>query len=120
MKPTVIDITTVLSPELKSRFAVKDLFLFIQNTGSRYVTVDFSGVKFATRSFIDEYYNTIVKGGATSSIRIETINIPEDIQMIFTAVERTQNKTKSARSKSGVIKCRTFVDVQRVFSELPL
>lgn len=119
MKPTVIDITTVLSPELKSRFAVKDLFLFIQNTGSRSVTVDFSGVKFATRSFIDEYYNTIVKGAA-SSIRIETINIPEDIQMIFTAVERTQNKTKSARSKNDVIKCRTFVDVQRVFSDLPL
>ena len=48
-----------------------------------------------------------------SSIKIETINIPEDIQVVFDVVQRTQLKLDAT-----VVKCKTFADVQRVFGAL--
>lgn len=113
-----VDIATLLKPDLMSRFAVADLLLYIQNTGSESVVVDFAGVKFATRSFVDEYYNVIMKN--QSSIKIETINIPEDIQVIFDVVQRTQHKEKDIKLDATVVKCKTFADVQRVFGTLLL
>lgn len=115
---TNIDITTILSQDLKSRLAVNDLRLYIENTGSESVVIDFAGVKFATRSFVDEYYNVIMKN--QSSIKIETINIPEDIQTIFDVVQRTQHKEKGIKLDATVVKCKTFADLQRVFSTLML
>ncbi|WP_302535794.1 STAS-like domain-containing protein [Barnesiella intestinihominis] len=115
---TNIDITTILSQDLKSRLVVNDLRLYIENTGSESVVIDFAGVKFATRSFVDEYYNVIMKN--QSSIKIETINIPEDIQTIFDVVQRTQHKEKDIKLDATVVKCKTFADLQRVFSTLML
>jgi len=116
---TTIDITNILSPDLKSRFAVNDLLLYIKNTECDDVIIDFSGVKFATRSFIDEYYNVIMKN-APSNILIETINIPEDIQIIFDVVKRTQHKEKDIKLDATVIRCKSFADVQKVFNSLLL
>lgn len=113
-----VDIATLLKPDLMSRFAVADLLIYIHNTGSESVVVDFAGVKFATRSFVDEYYNVIMKN--QSSINIETINIPEDIQVIFDVVQRTQHKEKDIKLDATVVKCKTFADVQRVFGTLLL
>ena len=113
---TTIDIATLLKPDLMSRFAVADLLLYIQNTGSESAVVDFAGVKFATRSFVDEYYNAIMLN--QSSIKIETVNIPEDIQAIFDVVQRTQHKEKDIQLDATVVKCKTFADVQRVFSAM--
>lgn len=115
---TTIDIATLLKPDLMSRFAVADMLLYIQNTGSESVVVDFAGVKFATRSFVDEYYNVIMKN--QSSITIETVNIPEDIQVIFDVVQRTQHKEKDIKLDATIVKCKTFADVQRVFGTLLL
>ncbi len=116
---TQIDITTILSPDLKSRLAVDDLLLYIKNTGSKEVVVDFSGVKFATRSFIDEYYNVLMKS-SHENIKIETVKIPEDIQVIFDAVKRTQHKAKNIKLDGTVIKCTTMDDVRKAFSMLLL
>ena len=115
---TRIDITTILSQDLKSRLAVKDLLMYIQNTGSKSVVVDFAKVQFATRSFIDEYYNVIMNN--SSDIEIKTVNIPEDIQRIFDAVKRTQHKEKNINLDATVIKCKTFADIQKVFGSLLL
>lgn len=115
---TTIDITTILSQDLKSRYAVSDLLLYIKNMGCESAVVDFTNVKFATRSFIDEYYNAIMK--SQNEIKIETINIPEDIQYIFEAVQRTQHKEKDIQLDATVVKCKTFADVQRVLSSLML
>ena len=52
-----IDIAAILSPDLKSRMRAKDLKALIENSGADVVEMDFQGVKFATRSFIDEFYN---------------------------------------------------------------
>ncbi len=54
---TTIDITRILSQDLKSRSRANDLLLFIKNSNESEVTIDFRNVMFATRSFIDEFYN---------------------------------------------------------------
>ena len=99
-------------------FAVNDLFLYIKNTESESVVIDFANVKFATRSFVDEYYNVIMKN--QSSIKIETVNIPEDIQVVFDVVQRTQHEEKDIKLDATVVKCKTFADLQRVFGTLLL
>jgi len=53
-----------------------------------------------------------------SSIKIKTINIPEDIQVIFDVVQRTQHKEKDIKLDATVVRCKTFADVQRVFGAL--
>ena len=73
-----IDITTVLSPDLKSRSTVADLLLYVLNSNEQEIQIDFAKVLFATRSFMDEYYNTFVNDhGKLNGIKVESINLPE-------------------------------------------
>ncbi len=110
----IIDITTILSSDLKSRSAVSDLSLFIQNMNEKSVVVDFANVKFVTRSFIDEFYNAFLKN-KSSDIKVTLTNVSEDIQMVFDAVSQTQNKEKKVSEKSSVV---TFSNFEQVSSYL--
>jgi hypothetical protein len=90
-----IDITHILSPDLKSRLRVNDLKLFIENTQEDCVVLDFSNVKFATRSFIDEFYNVFLKTPDSLKVKVDITNVPEDISKIFEMVSHTQTKAKT-------------------------
>ena len=89
-----IDITQILSTDLKSRARVHDLELFIQNSGEDVVMLDFSNVQFATRSFVDEFFNVFLKNPEEQPYRVEITNVPEDINTILEAVGRTQTHAK--------------------------
>jgi anti-anti-sigma regulatory factor len=114
-----IDIAAIISPDLRSRSTVGDLSLFIQNMNERSVVIDFANVKFVTRSFIDEFYNVFLKN-KPSGVKIELANVAEDIQMIFDAVSRTQNKKKEVSEKSSVIKFRSIIEANNYFRALPI
>lgn len=85
-----IDIAQILSPDLKSRMRVRDLSLFLQNSVEDSFALDFKDVKFATRSFIDEFYNLFLKDPGVNHFTIELVNVPEDIKAMLDAVSRTQ------------------------------
>lgn len=85
-----IDIAQILSPDLKSRMRAQDLRLLVDNSETDIVVMDFSGVKFATRSFIDEFYNLFLKKPEANAFRLELTNVPEDIKAMLDAVSRTQ------------------------------
>lgn len=85
-----IDIAQILSPDLKSRMRAQDLKLFMENSEESSFVVDFANVKFATRSFMDEFYNLFLKNPETNSFRVEITNVPEDIKTMLDAVSRTQ------------------------------
>lgn len=89
-----IDITQILSQDLKSRMWARDLDLFIRNSGEDVVVLDFSNVKFANRSFIDEFYNLFLKDPDGLPYRVEITNVPEDINTILETVSLTQTRTK--------------------------
>jgi len=106
-----IDITQILSPDLKSRVRVHDLDLFIRNSGEDAVVLDLSNVKFATRSFIDEFYNLFLKTPENLPYHVEITNVPEDINTILETVSRTQTKAKIIPSHTPT---RSFKDVNEL------
>lgn len=97
-----IDIIDILSPDLKSRVRVRDFELFIQNCGEKTVMLDFSNVQFATRSFVDEFYNVFLKAPNANTTKVEITNVPEDVNTILEAVSRTQTRTKVIPSRIPV------------------
>lgn len=110
-----IDITQILSPDLKSRVRVHDLDLFIRNSGEDAVVLDFSNVKFATRSFIDEFYNLFLKNPDSLPYHVEITNVPEDINTILETVSRTQTRAKVIPSQTPE---RSFKDLNDLLSFL--
>ena len=97
-----IDITDILSPDLKSRIRVNDLQLFIENSDENEVVLDFSNVKFATRSFMDEFYNAFLKTPEALPFRVQITNVPEDIKMILESVSHTQLRAKTIPAHTPV------------------
>lgn len=110
-----IDITQILSQDLKSRMRAKDLDLFIRNSGEEAVVLDFCNVKFATRSFIDEFYNLFLKNPDSLPYRVEITNLPEDINTILETVSRTQTRAKVIPSHTPE---RSFKDVNDLLNFL--
>ena len=90
-----IDITTILSADLKSRARANDLKLFVANCDDNEILLDFQNVKFATRSFIDEFYNLFFKNPSDRAYSIQITNVPEDINTMIESVSKTQNRVKT-------------------------
>ena len=72
----------------------QDLKLLIENSEADVVEMDFHGVKFATRSFIDEFYNLFLKNPEANAFKVELTNVPEDIKTMLDAVSRTHVRAK--------------------------
>ena len=104
-----IDIAAILSPDLKSRMRAQDLKVLIGNSGVDAVEMDFQGVKFATRSFIDEFYNLFLKAPETNSFHVELINVPSDIKVMLDSVSRTQVRAKVIPSQSQEVSFKSVV-----------
>ena len=101
-----IDIAEIISPDLKSRMRAQDLKLFVENSGADAVEFDFRNVKFATRSFMDEFYNLFLKDVRPCTVTIT--NVPEDIKAMLDSVSRTQVKANVIPSHTPE---RVFKDV---------
>ena len=104
-----IDIAAILSPDLKSRMRAQDLKAFIENRGADVVEMDFQGVKFAARSFIDEFYNLFLKTPEANTFRVELNNVPSDIKAMLDSVSRTQVRANVIPSQSQEV---SFKDVK--------
>lgn len=114
-----IDIAKVISPDLKSRIVVRDLNLYIHNLGLAEVIVDFSNVKFATRSFIDEFYNTFLKP-KDEKTKVTLVNVSSDLQALFVAVKSTQKRPKPIDNSGSVVYLDSISEIKKFFSNLAL
>jgi len=110
-----IDIAQILSPDLKSRMRAQDLKLLMVNSGEDAFVLDFSHVKFATRSFMDEFYNLFLKDPKANTFSVMVTNVPEDIKALLDAVSRTQVKTTVIPSDTSEV---TFKDVNEFLNYL--
>ena len=110
-----IDITELLSPDLKSRLRARDLKDYVDNIQDSEIKLDFQKVIFATRSFIDEFYNLFLKDPSSLSYSLKIINVPEDINIMLETVSRTQVRTNVITSKSEE---RSFDDVDELIKYL--
>ena len=115
-----IDIAAILSPDLRSRMRAQDLKLLIINSGVDAVEMDFKDVKFATRSFIDEFYNLFLKNGEANTFRVELTNVPADIKAMLDSVSRTQVRAKVIPSESQEVSFKNVKEFLNYFSTLVL
>ena len=115
-----IDIAALLTPDLKSRMRAQDLKALIENSGADAVEMDFQGVKFATRSFIDEFYNLFLKTPEVNSFHVELNNVPADIKAMLDAVSRTQVRAKLIPSQSQEVSFKDVKDFMNYFNTLVL
>ena len=111
---TTIDIALLLSPDLKSRTAVSDLLMYVKSLREDHVQIDFSKVQFATRSFMDEYYNTFVNDhGKLEGIKVESVNLSDDIKYMLNVVSQTQTGKKIYEDPANTI-VRRFATAQEM------
>ena len=115
-----IDIANILTPDLKFRMRAQDLKLMIENSGADAVEMDFQGVKFATRSFIDEFYNLFLKTPEANTFSVELINVPSDIKAMLDAVSRTQVRANVIPSQSQEVSFKNVKEFLNYFSTLVL
>lgn len=115
-----IDIAQLLSPDLKSRMRAQDLKQLVENSETDAVVFDFSNVKFATRSFIDEFYNLFLKHPEAIPFKVEITNVPEDIAMMLEAVSRTQIRAKVIPSQMKEIIFKDVNDFLHYISSIDL
>ena len=115
-----IDIAAILTPDLKSRMRAQDLKLLIDNSGADAVEMDFQGVKFATRSFIDEFYNLFLKNAEDNTFSLELINVPSDIKAMLDTVSRTQVRANVIPSQSQEVFFKDVKEFMNYFSTLVL
>ena len=115
-----IDIAAILSPDLKSRMRAQDLKQLIENSGADAVVIDFQGVKFATRSFIDEFFNLFLKTPEANVFRVELANVPADIKAMLDSVSRTQVRANVIPSQSQEVSFEDVADFLRYFSTVPI
>lgn len=106
-----IDIVAILSPDLKSRMQAKDLKRYIDSSEADAVEIDFQNVKFATRSFIEEFYNLFLKTSEKITFRVELANIPEGLATMLETVSRTQVRANVIPSQAKEV---TFKDVNEL------
>jgi len=77
-------------------------------------------VNFATRSFIDEFYNVFLNN-ADFKVEVELINVSADIQSMFDAVKSTQrNKIPITLKNSSdtIIKLSSISEINNYLSTL--
>jgi hypothetical protein len=117
-----IYITQLLGRDLKSRSTVGDLKLYVNNLNDNKIHIDFSDVQFATRSFIDEFYNSFIKNqDKEPNIKIALDNISYDIQAIFDAVSKTQKgQKKPSSSQSSVHSFDNISEAIKFLDSLPV
>lgn len=84
-----VKVADILGRNLMSRALACDLRNFVVNSGEK-CNLDFSGVEFATRSFMDEFYNQLIKNQATS-----ISGMSEELSALLSAVMATQKGAKS-------------------------
>ncbi len=115
-----IDIAQILSPDLKSRMRAQDLKLLIANSDEQTVELDFQGVKFATRSFIDEFYNLFLKNPEANAFQVKLTNVPEDIKIMLDAVSRTQVRVKVIPSQTQEMSFKSVKEFLNYLSSIAM
>ena len=92
----IIDITTILGTEHKSRTSARDFATYLQNMKVQEADVDFSRVNSVTRSFMDEFYQLLLKKDKSMEIVIHLQNMNQQADAFLKSVEQTSCRPRPA------------------------
>lgn len=90
-----IDVTTIMGTELKSRASARDFARYLQNMQIREAIADFSRVNSVTRSFMDEFYQLLLKENNSAKVKLHLQNISQQTQAFLEAVKFSSNHPRA-------------------------
>ena len=94
-----INIAESLSPDLSFRELARGLRRFVdENYVGEELTIDFSGVRFSSRAFMDEFYNLFLSPSISPEKRGEVANLSEDLSKMLSAVTRTNTSPRRTKA----------------------
>lgn len=90
-----IDITAILGTELKSRTSARDFAAYLRNMQMSEVCVDFSRGNSVTRSFMDEFYQLLLKADNSLEVKILLQNMNKQADAFLKSVKQTSVHPRS-------------------------
>ena len=111
MKMKTIDITTILGTELKSRTSARDFAAYLRNMRMKEVGVDFSRVNSVTRSFMDEFYQLLLKADNNLKATVLLQNMNQQAEAFLKSVEQTSAHPRPVANKESNAR---FVNLQTI------
>lgn len=105
-----IDIANILGTELKSRTSARDFATYLYNMQMHEICVDFSRVNSVTRSFIDEFYQLLLKTDNSLNANIQLQNMSEQVETFLNSVKQVSDRPRPAIKTTNA----RFVNLQTV------
>lgn len=114
-----ICIKDLVGCDILGRIAAHDILAAATCCEDRAVVLDFDGVQFTTRSFMDEFYNEVGKA-RKSGLDIELSNMSDDLARMYSAVSRTQKGGTVKITMKPYERPKTISEMARIFSQMPI
>lgn len=106
-----VDIANQMSQNLKSRVLVRDFYDLILDLEVESLVLDFRNVRFASRSFMDEFYNVFVEG---ADFKTKLIHVSPELQTLLDTVRETQHRRKNYKLKRMSDNVKSFSTVSEI------
>lgn len=108
----VINLETVLGSDIRTRGRIKELIRLV-HPDKEYI-IDFSQVKFISRSFADELISYLEYCNG----RLECINMTDDIMQLMTIVRHSRTASNSSQPLGDVKQLRTMEELTAFFEAI--
>lgn len=105
--------------DILDRIAARDILAAAVNCDSRAVILDFDGVQFTTRSFMDEFYNE-VKRVSSSGLEITVTNMSDDLRQMYVAVSKTQKGGTTKITMKPYSRPKSISEMERIFAQMSI
>lgn len=112
-------IQDLIGRDVLNRISAHDIFSAVYSYKENDVDLDFSGVQFTTRSFMDEFYNELKKS-SESGINVSVSNMSDDLRQMYLAVSRTQKSGTKEITLKPYSRPKTISDLEQIFSSMSI
>lgn len=106
------------SPDILNRIYAHDISNAARNSEDSSVQLDFTGIQFTTRSFMDEFYNEMKKLKTEKSIQF--IGMSDDLKAMYSAVSRTQKGVTKVVTMKPYAKPKSIDELESIFNSLSI
>ena len=114
-----IYIKDLIGQDILNRISARDILDAINNIDDNVIVLNFKGVHFTTRSFMDEFYNTIITAKATrKTIRIESME--KDLSTMLEAVSKTQRNSIVRITPQPYTETNSVSDMEKLFASMSI
>lgn len=115
---TVIYIKDLIGRDILNRISARDILDAINNLDDTTITLNFEGVQFTTRSFMDEFYNIILfQKPSGKVVHIEAMS--NDLAAMLEVVSKTQHNSVTKVAPQPYVTTKTIDDMKICLQNYP-